>query len=86
MIDYISSGPNAQLSYSILSSNVSISGLLIIGSTDGIITKLSGMPFDRETTGNIQLTIVARDNGSPRRSGTTEVLIELQVCAIKYCC
>ena len=36
--------------------------------------------FDRETTGNINLTIVAYDNGTTQLTGTAQVLIILLVC------
>ena len=35
--------------------------------------------FDRETTGNINLTVVAYDNGTPQLNGTAQVLIILLV-------
>ena len=81
----ILSGTNAQLTYDILSSNISnFDSLLTIGPTDGVIRKRGSASFDREVTGNIYLTIVAYDNGTHQRNGTTEVLIKLLVCAINY--
>lgn len=75
-------GNNSQLTYAIVSSNVNVTGLLNIDQSTGVISKMGIENFDREMTGHINLTVIAYDNGFPRLTGTTQVLIILQVYII----
>ena len=51
----------------------------MIDPSTGFISKIGSGNFDRETLGNISLTVIAYDNGSPRLNSTAQVLIILQV-------
>ena len=72
-------GVNAEITYHIQSSNVNITGLLTIDRSSGVISKMGAGSFDRETTGNINLTVIAYDNGTLPLTGTAQVLIILLV-------
>ena len=62
--------------------NTDISELLTINQSSGDISKMGAANFDREATENINLTIIAYDNGSPRLTGMAQQLIIIQVCLI----
>ena len=53
----------------------------MIDQSTGFISKMGSGNFDRETLGNISLTVIAYDNGDPQLTGTAQVLIILRVCA-----
>lgn len=63
------------LSYSILSGNDS--GAFEIDSASGEITVADSSLLDREQISQFLLTVQATDNGSPTRSGTAEITINL---------
>ena len=81
VINY-SLGSNAQLTYDIEYSDVNITELLTINQYTGVISKMGARNFDRETTGDINLTVIAYDNGSPQLNSTAQVLIILLVSFI----
>ena len=61
---------------------MNITELLTINQYTGVISKMGASNFDRETTGDINLTVIAYDNGSPQLNGTAQVLIILLVSFI----
>ena len=78
-------GINAELTYQILDSNVTtINDLLTINQSTGVISKIISANFDRETTGDISLTVIAYDSGLPPLNGTAQVIIRLQVSLILH--
>ena len=63
------------LTYSIISGNDS--GAFEIDSASGEITVADSSQLDRETVAQFLLTVQATDNGSPTRSGTGEITINV---------